>query len=91
MQSLFRAARIHLPDWCQEGVVIEVLSLQESGIPVPNHICVNRDDLAEGQDPEGFVETEDYVEVNGELLWAQHVLSLRTFLFKPAFACWWHA
>ncbi|CAK0787238.1 hypothetical protein CVIRNUC_010454 [Coccomyxa viridis] len=39
--------------------------LKESGIPVPNHICVNRDDLPEGQDPEGFVETEDYVEVDG--------------------------
>ena len=52
---------------CRENAAIRILSLQESGIPVPNHICVNRDDLPEGQDPEGFVETEDYVEVDGEL------------------------
>lgn len=40
--------------------------LQESGIPVPHHIIVDRDGLAEGQDPEGFGETEDYVELHGE-------------------------
>ena len=33
---------------------------------MPHHICVNRDGLPEGQDPEGFIETEDYVEVDGE-------------------------
>ena len=69
VQPLPSEARVHLPDWCQEGVATRILSLQESGIPVPNHICVNRDDLAEGQDPEGFVETEDYVEVDGERWW----------------------
>jgi len=42
--------------------------LQESGIPVPHHICVNRDNIPEGQDPEGFIETEDYVEVDGKFL-----------------------
>lgn len=47
---------------------LRISYLQESGIPVPNHICVNRDNLPEGQDPEGFIETEDYVEVNGEPL-----------------------
>lgn len=41
--------------------------LQKSGIPVPLHIIVDRDNLPEGQaDPTGFVETEDYVELNGE-------------------------
>lgn len=41
--------------------------MQASGIPVPNHIIVNREKLPAGQeDPEGFIETEDYVELNGE-------------------------
>ena len=44
-----------------------VMRAQESGIPMPHHICVNREGLPEGADPEGFVETEDYVEVDGEL------------------------
>ncbi|KAL0037051.1 hypothetical protein WJX77_010637 [Trebouxia sp. C0004] len=40
--------------------------LQKSGIPVPLHIIVDRDSLSGDQkDPEGFVETEDYVELNG--------------------------
>ena len=38
---------------------------QESGIPVPHHICVNREGLPEGGDPPGFIETEDYVELDG--------------------------
>ncbi len=39
---------------------------QKSGIPVPLHIIVDRDSLSGDQkDPEGFVETEDYVELNG--------------------------
>jgi len=38
---------------------------QESGIPVPHHIAVNRDGLEPGQDPPGFIETEDYVELGG--------------------------
>jgi hypothetical protein len=33
---------------------------------MPHHICVNREGLPEGADPEGFAETEDYVELNGE-------------------------
>ena len=41
--------------------------MQASGIPVPHHIVVHREKLPEGQqDPEGFIETEDYVELNGE-------------------------
>ena len=41
-------------------------TLQSSGIPVPHHIVVDRDRLPEDQDdPEGFIETEDYVELNG--------------------------
>ncbi|KAG7675237.1 hypothetical protein Ndes2526B_g08103 [Nannochloris sp. 'desiccata'] len=40
--------------------------LAESGIPCPYHIIVDRDNLAEGEtDPSGFVEHEDYVELNG--------------------------
>jgi len=36
---------------------------------VPNHIVVDRDNLGEGrEDPDGFVETEDYVELRGTLL-----------------------
>lgn len=44
------------------------MGLQKSGIPVPLHIIVDRDNLPDGQaDPTGFVETEDYVELNGKL------------------------
>eukprot|EP00884_Botryococcus_braunii_P003822 jgi/Botrbrau1/13440/Bobra.0082s0044.1 len=40
--------------------------LQDNGILTPAHIIVSRDNLPPGQlDPEGFVETEDYVEMNG--------------------------
>ena len=40
--------------------------LQESGIPVPNHIIVDREGLPSGQqDPEGFKEDEDFVELGG--------------------------
>jgi len=40
--------------------------LAESGIPCPYHIIVDRDNLPEGEtDPPGFVEHEDYVELNG--------------------------
>lgn len=42
-----------------------VAPLQESGIPVPHHITVNRGE--EGLDPPGFEETEDYVSLNGEM------------------------
>ena len=40
--------------------------LQESGIPVPTHIIVDREGLPAGQqDPEGFKEDEDFVELGG--------------------------
>lgn len=40
--------------------------MQKSGIPVPLHIIVDRDSLTGNEkDPAGFVETEDYVELNG--------------------------
>ncbi|KAL3145933.1 hypothetical protein ABBQ38_015296 [Trebouxia sp. C0009 RCD-2024] len=40
--------------------------LQKSGIPVPLHIIVDRDSLAKDEkDPPGFIETEDFVELNG--------------------------
>ncbi|KAL6771291.1 VIP1 [Auxenochlorella protothecoides x Auxenochlorella symbiontica] len=51
--------------------------LVESGIPVPRHIIVDRDHLESGQDPEGFVETEDYVELKGERI-------CKPFVEKPA-------
>lgn len=40
-------------------------TLVSNQIPVPNHIIVERDNLPEGQDPEGFIEEEDFVELNG--------------------------
>ncbi|KAL4445780.1 hypothetical protein ABPG77_008979 [Micractinium sp. CCAP 211/92] len=53
-------------------------TLMESGIPVPQHIIVDRDTLPPGQtDPEGFVETEDYVELDG-------VRICKPFVEKPA-------
>jgi inositol hexakisphosphate/diphosphoinositol-pentakisphosphate kinase len=53
-------------------------TLMESGIPVPQHIIVDRENLPEGQtDPPGFVETEDYVELNG-------VRICKPFVEKPA-------
>ncbi|GFR40431.1 hypothetical protein Agub_g1005 [Astrephomene gubernaculifera] len=40
--------------------------LVEKNIPVPTHIIVDRESLPEGvADPPGFVEDEDYVELNG--------------------------
>lgn len=50
-----------MPDgWVLHQLPVQV---QESGIPVPNHIIVNRDES--GNDPPGFEETEDYVSLNG--------------------------
>ena len=50
----------------QSATEIDAVSSQKSGIPVPLHIIVDRDSLSGDQkDPEGFVETEDYVELNG--------------------------
>lgn len=41
-------------------------TLVANQIPVPTHIIVERDNLPEGQqDPEGFIEEEDFVELNG--------------------------
>lgn len=46
--------------------------LQDNSIPVPRHVVVSRDELPPGAaDPPGFVEDEDYVEMNG------------TRIFKP--------
>jgi len=43
-----------------------IVDLQKSGIPVPLHIIVDRDALSGNEkDPSGFIETEDYVELNG--------------------------
>lgn len=54
--------------------------LTASGIPVPTHIIVDREDLSQGQtDPEGFVETEDFVEFGG-------VRIQKPFVEKPACA-----
>ncbi|KIY96139.1 inositolhexakisphosphate/diphosphoinositol-pentakisphosphatekinase, partial [Monoraphidium neglectum] len=40
--------------------------LQDSSIPVPTHIVVSRDRLPPGEaDPPGFLEGEDYVELDG--------------------------
>lgn len=39
--------------------------LMQHGVQVPKHIMVNRDTLNVGQDPEGFIEKENYVEYNG--------------------------
>ena len=50
------------------GIGSALVCVQKSGIPVPLHIIVDRDSLAGDQkDPEGFIETEDYVELNGEV------------------------
>eukprot|EP00667_Euglena_gracilis_P000680 EG_transcript_680 len=40
-------------------------TLVKNGVQVPKHIIVNRDTLMQGQDPEGFIERENYVELNG--------------------------
>ena len=32
---------------------------------MPTHIKINRDGLGPGEDPAGFVETEDFVELDG--------------------------
>ncbi|GAB4823839.1 hypothetical protein N2152v2_010885 [Parachlorella kessleri] len=51
--------------------------LKESNIPVPHHIIVDRSGLPPGADLEGFVETEDYVELGG-------VRIQKPFVEKPA-------
>ena len=60
------------------------ISSQKSGIPVPLHIIVDRDSLSGDQkDPEGFVETEDYVELNGifEALSRMSCLVMQAFIW----------
>ncbi|KAK9799737.1 hypothetical protein WJX73_006464 [Symbiochloris irregularis] len=52
-------------------------TLQDSGIPVPNHIKINREGLRPDEDPPGFVETEDYVELDG-------VKICKPFVEKPS-------
>jgi hypothetical protein len=52
-------------DCCAQQVLHQSI-LQDSGIPVPNHIIVNRDEG--GRDPPGFEETEDYVSLHGGVL-----------------------
>lgn len=55
------------------------LFVQSSGIPVPHHIVVDRDNLPENQDdPTGFVETEDYVELDGGRSMQQEKLAIET-------------
>ena len=39
--------------------------LSDNGIPIPEHIYVDRTGLPEGCDPSGFIETEDYVALDG--------------------------
>ncbi|GIL72959.1 hypothetical protein Vretimale_4607 [Volvox reticuliferus] len=48
--------------------------LVERSIPVPTHIIVERDNLPEGvTDPPGFLEDEDYVELNGQRIYKPFV------------------
>jgi inositol hexakisphosphate/diphosphoinositol-pentakisphosphate kinase len=52
--------------------------LTEHGIPVPKHIIIDRDTLPPGvEDPPGFIEHEDYVELDGTRI---H----KPFVEKPA-------
>ena len=62
-----RTAALSGPVSCQPccTAVQTQSALQGSGIPVPTHIKVNRDGLQPDEDPPGFVETEDYVELDG--------------------------
>ena len=41
-------------------------TLVQHGIPTAAHIIIDRDGLEPGQDPEGFVEDEDFVEMHGQ-------------------------
>lgn len=52
--------------------------MQDNGIPVPHHIIVDREGLPPGTtDPPGFIEEEDFVELNG-------VRINKPFVEKPA-------
>lgn len=50
--------------------------LKEVGIPVPKHIIVDRDGIPPGEDVPGFIEEEDYVELDGQRL-------VKPFVEKP--------
>jgi hypothetical protein len=57
-------------DSAQQSVLLDRRAvyrrLRAAGIPVPTHVIVDRDSLPEGvADPPGFVEHEDYVEMDG--------------------------
>jgi len=69
-------------DVFQQNVLLDrrqvYLRLKENSIPVPNHIIVSRDSLTQGEtDPPGFIETEDYVELDGARI-------NKPFVEKPA-------
>ena len=40
-------------------------TLVEAGIPTSTHMVVDREGLEPGQDPEGFIEDVDFVELDG--------------------------
>ncbi|KAF6263760.1 histidine phosphatase superfamily-domain-containing protein [Scenedesmus sp. NREL 46B-D3] len=67
---------LHMQDALQDRREVYRV-LQEHGIAVPAHIVVNRDALADGGDPAGFIEEEDYVELGG-------VRIDKPFVEKPA-------
>ena len=72
--ALFPQARSWEAHRCSAATLLSIRAqqllhhsaLQDSGIPVPNHIIVNRDES--GRDPPGFEETEDYVSLKGGCL-----------------------
>lgn len=40
-------------------------TLVDAGIPTSTHMVVDREGLEAGQDPEGFIEDDDFVELDG--------------------------
>lgn len=54
--------------------VYDVLTANK--VPIPNHVVVSRtqDEVENGLDPEGFVETADYVAMVRSLLFAIHLV-----------------
>ena len=41
-------------------------TLVRHDIPTATHIIIDREGLEPGQDPEGFIEDDDFVEMNGQ-------------------------